>query len=233
LRLNARGPQRPAGEWAAPVSPKEAPGQSVTDRRPQMGDHEEHRKPTVTKTIELDIPDVPAPTNPFLGYWGSQLVIGHFLESSRIITLSSTFVRCVFSAREDYLAATKHLCTAFQSAREMQLSELYRSIARFESCIRSMYLAERAFVRLRRCDELSAESAAMINHEKPAFIAPTVRGRLKAARDTMEHIEELLAKGKLTEDLPYMVQPTGEEHPRTDLAQLADTVVVIDRLRIG
>ncbi|RXV64382.1 hypothetical protein D1006_39070 [Burkholderia stabilis] len=30
-----------------------------------------------------------------------------------------------------------------------------------------------------------------------------------------------------------MVQPTGEEHPQTDPAQLADTILVIDRLRIG
>ncbi|WP_071750854.1 hypothetical protein [Burkholderia ubonensis] len=187
----------------------------------------------MAKRIEFDIPDVPAPTNPFLGYWGSQLIIGHFSDSPKVVTLSSTFVRCVFSAREDYLAATQHLRAAFQSTREMHLSELYRSISRFETCISGMYLAERAFRRLRRCVELSADSAAVINHEKPAFIAPAVRDRLKAMRDTMQHIEELLAMGKLTEDLPYMVQPTGDEHPQTDSAQLADTVLVIDRLRIG
>lgn len=187
----------------------------------------------MAKRIEFDIPDVPAPTNPFLGYWGSQLIIGHFSDSPKIITLSSTFVRCVFSAREDYLAAAAHLRAAFQSTRAMHLSEMYRCIARFESSISSMYLAERAFVQLRRCKELSANGAAVINQEKPAFIAPAVRDRLKAMRDTMEHIEELLAKGRLTQDLPYMVQPTGEEHPLSDPAQLADTVMVIDRLRIG
>lgn len=187
----------------------------------------------MTKRIEFDIPDVPAPTNPFLGYWGAQLIIGHFSNSSKVVTLSSTFVRCVFSAREDYLAATQHLYAAFQSTRAMQLSELYRSIGRFETCISGMYLAERAFVRLRRCVELSPESAAVINDETPAFIAPRVRDRLKLMRDTMQHIEELLAKGKLTEDLPYMVQPTGDERPLADPEELADTVLVIDRLRIG
>ncbi|WP_186183710.1 hypothetical protein [Burkholderia gladioli] len=187
----------------------------------------------MAKRIEFDIPDVPAPTNPFLGYWGSQLVIGHFSDSQKVVTLTSTFVRCVFSAREDYLAAAQHLCTAFRSTRAMHLSELYRSIARFETCISGMYLAERAFVRLRRCAELSSESAAVINHTKPSFIAPAVRDRLKAMRDTMQHIEELLAKGKLTEDLPYMVQPTGDERPLTDANQPADTLQIIDRLRIG
>ncbi|RXV64381.1 hypothetical protein D1006_39065 [Burkholderia stabilis] len=156
----------------------------------------------MVKCIEFDIPDVPAPTNPFLGYWGSQLIIGHFSDSPKVVTLSSTFVRCVFSAREDYLAATQHLRAAFQSTRAMHLSEPYRSISRFEACISGMYLAERAFMRLRRCAELSAESAAVINHEKPAFISAAVRDRLKNMRDTMQHIEELLAKGKLTEDLP-------------------------------
>lgn len=187
----------------------------------------------MAKRIEFDIPDVPAPTNPFLGYWGAQLIIGHFSDSPKVITLSSTFVRCVFSAREDYLAATQHLRAAYQSTRAMHLSELYRSIARFETCISGMYLAERAFRRLRRCIELSPDSAAVINQQKPGFIAPAVHDRLKAMRDTMQHIEELLAKGKLTEDLPYMVQPTGEEGALTDPEELADTVLVIDRLRIG
>ena len=120
-----------------------------------------------TMIIEFDIPDVPAPTNPFLGYWGSQLVIGHFSDSAKVITLSSTFVRCVFSAREDYLSAAQHLRTAFQSAREMHLSEIYRSIARFESCITGVYLAVRAFVRLRRRVELSPDARALINCSKP------------------------------------------------------------------
>lgn len=187
----------------------------------------------MTKAIQIDIPDVPAPTNPFLGYWGSQLVVGHFSDCPKIITLSSTFVRCVFSAREDYLAASEHLRTAYQATRAMHLSEIYRCISRFESRISSIYLAECAFDRLRRRRELSVESTKVINDRKPSFIAPAVRDRLKAMRDTMEHIEELLAEGKLTEDLPYMVQPTGEERPQTDSAQLADTIVVIDRLRIG
>jgi hypothetical protein len=187
----------------------------------------------MTKSIEFDIPDVPTPTNPFLGYWGSQLIIGHFSESPKVITLSSTFVRCAFSAREDYQAATKHLRAAFQSTRAMQLSEMYRCISRFESCISGMYLAVRAFLRLRRCVELSPESRPEINGEKSAFISPSVRDRLKMMRDTMQHIEERLARGELTEDLPYMVQPTGEEFTRNDPAQLAQTVLVIDRLRIA
>lgn len=93
----------------------------------------------MTTAIEFAIPDVPAPTNPFLGYWGAQLVVGHFSEKPLVITLSSTFVRCVFSAREDYLAAKQHLLAAYQASREIHLSELYRCISRFESCISSVY----------------------------------------------------------------------------------------------
>lgn len=187
----------------------------------------------MTKTIEFDIPDVPAPTNPFLGYWGAQLIVGHFSDSPKVITLSSTFVRCVFSAREDYLAATNHLRAAFQSTQALQLSEMYRSISRFELCISSMYLASRAFRRLRRCAELPPDSYVVVNGEKPAFIAPRIGDRLKVMRDTMQHIEERLAKGELRNDLPYMVQPTGEERTRNDSSQLAQTVLTIDRLRIA
>lgn len=69
------------------------------------------------------------------------------------------------AARADHMAATAHLRVVFQATRKMRLSETYRSISRFESCMSCMYLGGRAFVRLPCCDELWADSAAVISYE--------------------------------------------------------------------
>jgi hypothetical protein len=53
-------------------------------------------------------------TNPFPRYWSSQLIIGHFSDSPKVVALSLIFVCCVFLVREDYLAAIQHLRAAFQ-----------------------------------------------------------------------------------------------------------------------
>lgn len=201
--------------------------------RAKQGKRIGHFFNALTMIIEFSIPDVPAPTNPFLGYWGAQLVVGHFSDSTKVITLSSTFVRCVFSAREDYLAAAQHLRGAFRASRAMHLGEIYRSIARFESCITGVYLAVRAFVRFRRCVELSPEARAVINSCKPVFATKAVKDRLKVMRDTMQHIEERLITDELTDDLPYMIQPTGAEFALNDPTQPGQTVRTIDRLRIA
>ncbi|CAN7790274.1 hypothetical protein LJR034_009042 [Caballeronia sp. LjRoot34] len=185
--------------------------------------------------IRFDIPDVPAPTDPFVGYWGKQLFTGHFSYRPFVITLTSTYVRCVFAAREDYLAAAQHLRGAWTSDvnRAMKVSEVYRSISRFESCITGMYLAVRSMRELRKRQELTARERAVICElkPKPRFLgsAGELLGKM---RNKMQHIEEELAAGKLKNDLPIMIQPTGPEVPADDPANPQQTLRTIDRMRV-
>lgn len=147
--------------------------------------------------IKLDIPDVPAPTDPFVGYWGKQIFVGHFSDNPSVITLTTTYVRCVFAAREDYLAAAQHLRSVWASDpdRTMKVSDLYRSISRFESCITGMYLAVRSMRELRKRKDLTARERAVICElkPKPRFLgsAGELLGKM---RNKMQHIEEELQR---------------------------------------
>jgi hypothetical protein len=119
--------------------------------------------------IKFDIPDAPAPTDPFVEYWGKQIFTGHFSDDPLVVTLTSTYVRCVFAAREDYLATAEHLRSVWapDPNRAIKVSELYRSIARFESCITGMYLAVRSMRELRKRQNLSPRERAVICEWKP------------------------------------------------------------------
>ena len=185
--------------------------------------------------IKLDIPDVPAPTDPFVSYWGKQIFVGDFSDNPTVVTLTTTYVRCVFAAREDYLAAAQHLRTVWapDPDRTMKVSDLYRSISRFESCITGMYLAVRSMRELRKRKELTARERAVICElkPKPRFLgsAGELLGKL---RNKMQHIEEELAAGKLKDDLPIMIHSTGPEIPVDDPVNPKQTLKTIDRLRV-
>ena len=184
--------------------------------------------------IDFDIPEIAAPTNPFLGYWGAQAFIGHFSESAVVQTLASTFVRCVFTAWEDYCDADRYLrCTFQPRGGNLNVSDLYRAVSRFESCITGMHLAVRSFRALRKRKELRDHaSAAVINAQKPVFLSSAAGGKLALLRNKIQHIEEELAKGTLSGDYTYMIQPTGPEVVLDDSAQPGQTRKTIDRLKI-
>ena len=185
--------------------------------------------------IKLDIPGVPAPADPFVGYWGKQIFIGHFSDNPFVVTLSSTYVRCVFAAREDYLAGAQHLRNVWAPDPNcaLKVSEIYRSIARFESCITAMYLAVRSMRKLRKRQDLTARERAVICElkQKPRFLgsAGELLGKM---RNKMQHIEEELAAGKLKDDLPMMIQSTGPEVPIDDPTNPKQTIKTIDRVRV-
>lgn len=115
----------------------------------------------------------------------------------------------------------------------MKLSDLYRSISRFESCITSMYLAVRSLRELRKRQELTERERAVICEAKPKPRFLGAAGELLGKmRNKMQHIEEELANGKLKDELPIMIQPTGPEVAVDDPAQPGQTVKTIDRLRV-
>ncbi|MGF6534272.1 hypothetical protein P3T20_005076 [Paraburkholderia sp. GAS206C] len=182
--------------------------------------------------IEFDIPEIPNQSNPFVGYWGSQMLIGHFSDSPRVISLSATFVRCTFSALEDYRSADEHLRAYFGSHDTIKVSESYRSVSRFESCITNVHLAIRAFGALRRRSELTAKARSVINEKKPRFISSAISDRVREVRNTIQHIEDRLANGSLEGDLTYMIQPTGPEVPVDDIEISRQTKKTIDRIKI-
>lgn len=158
-----------------------------------------------------------------------------FSDNPFVVTLSSTYVRCVFAAREDYLVAAEHLRSVWtpDANGAIKISDLYRSIARFESCITGMHLATRSMRELRKRQDLSARERAVIceTKPKPRFLgsAGELLGKM---RNKMQHIEEELAAGMLKDDLPIMIQPTGPEVSVDDPADPKQTLKTIDRLRV-
>lgn len=66
--------------------------------------------------IEFDIPDVPAPTDPFVGYWGKQVFVGHFSEDPFVVSLASRMC-AVFSLPAKITSPPRSTCAAFGSRR--------------------------------------------------------------------------------------------------------------------
>jgi hypothetical protein len=136
---------------------------------------------------------------------------------------------------EDYLAAAQHLrnYNTPSPGQPVRLSELYRCITRFESCITGMYLAVRSMRELRKRRDLSPRERAVLceTRPKPRFVG-SAGERLGRMRNQMQHIEEELAGGKLKDDLPIMIQPTGPEAPVSDPASPGQTLKTIDRVRV-
>ncbi|MBU9198861.1 hypothetical protein KTD33_30505 [Burkholderia gladioli] len=181
------------------------------------------------------MPDVPAPGEPFVGYWGKQMFLGHFSEKSVVVTLSSTYVRCVFAAREDYLAAGQYLRSFYTPAVNgpMRIGDLYRGISRLESCIGGMHLAVRSMTELRKRKELAERERSVISEttRKPRFLG-AASDLLRMMRNKMQHIEDELARGRLKGDLPIMIQPTGPEKAVDDPGNPGQVLKTIDRLRV-
>ncbi|CAG9186107.1 hypothetical protein [Cupriavidus pampae] len=184
--------------------------------------------------IKLSIPAVHAPNDPFLGYWGKQAFLGHFSDNPFVTTIASTYVRCVFAAREDYQSAAEHLKNYWEGdGNALRVSELYRAITRLESCITAMYLAVRALRQLRKRRELTERERAVIcaKKAKPRFLGSD-GDLLGQIRNKIQHIEEELAEGKVSKDLPFMIVMTGPEVPVDDPRNPGQVLKTIDRLQV-
>lgn len=183
--------------------------------------------------ISLDTPDVPAPTDPFLAYWGKRAFLGDFSKVPAVASLAATFVRCVFGAREDYLAAITHLRNYYESSGQqpIKLSELYRCVTRFEACITSMYLAVRSMQALRKRRDLAPResNALCASRPKPHFLGTDAQ-KIGKLRNAIQHVEEELATGRLGGDLASMIYPTGPEVAFDDGVNQNQTLLTIDRL---
>jgi hypothetical protein len=103
-------------------------------------------------------------------------------------------VRLTDKSINEYLAAYE-ACTDFDTHKnEGRISPYFRAIDNFESCINSLFRATRHAQRLRpriKTDKLdSADWKAVRN----------AQSRLKGLRNTIEHTEEELAKGTITDE---------------------------------
>ena len=67
----------------------------------------------------------------------------------------------------------------------------------------------------------------------PHFTKDSIANRIREVRDTIQHMDERVLKGKLPEGKTFMLTATGPETPVLDSDQPNQTRKVIDRLTIG
>jgi hypothetical protein len=108
---------------------------------------------------------------------------------------------------------------------------MHHAVSHFESCLSDMHRAINCFTRLRRHKELPEGLRSALNEEKPRFIADQISDQLRAIRNEIHHLEELVMDGRLQEGQAIALKPDGPETPHA--IEPNQTVKTIDRLVIA
>ena len=180
--------------------------------------------------LSIEVPEINEYPEGFPQYWLNILFKGSVSSSFQIIALASTYVRLVEAALVEYRMGHLKLKEFWSSHTSINLGAINRSVSHFESCLSDMYRAINCYTRLRRHKELRELSQAL-NEERPRFIADNISDQLRAIRNEIHHLEELVTDGRLTEGSPFALKPDGPEtsHP----TEANQTVKTIDRLVIA
>lgn len=180
--------------------------------------------------VSIDIPDINEYPEGFPQYWLKAIFISPVSSSFQINALTSTYVRLVEAALVEYRLGHLKLKEFWDTHTSLNLGAMHRSVSHFESCLSDMYRAINCFSRLRRHKELG-ELSQILNEERPRFIANDISDQLRAIRNEIHHLEELIMDGRLTEGSPIALKADGPEtqHP----TEANQTVKTIDRLVIA
>lgn len=181
--------------------------------------------------VTIEVPEIVEFPKGFPSYWVKTMFIGSVSADYKINALASTYMRLVEAALVEYRLARPQLNAFWNTHDSINLSAMHRAIAHFETCLTDMHRAISCFVRLRRRPELPDELRAILNKEKPEFIAARVSDRLREIRNAIHHLEERVAEGTIAQGESFILTADGIETPHP--TEPGQTNKAFDRLKIG
>ena len=181
--------------------------------------------------IFFDVPDVNEHQNGFPGYWLQILFISSVSQNFQINALTTTYVRLVEAALVEYRFGQDKLKEYWNTHTSINLSAMHRAVSHFESCLSDMHRAISCFTRLRRHKDLPGSLRQVLSAEKPRFVADHVSDQLRAFRNEIHHLDELVMDGRLQQGQSIALRPDGPEVPHP--TEPNQTNKTIDRLVIA
>ena len=181
--------------------------------------------------IFFDVPEIEEHPNGFPEYWLQVLFINTISPNFQISALTTTYVRLVEAALVEYRLGQTKLKEYWNTHTSVNLSAMHRSVSHFESCLSDMHRAINCFTRLRRHKDLPHGLGLVLNTERPRFVTDQVSDQLRALRNKIHHLDDMIMDGRLQQGQSIALRPDGLEvtHP-TEPNQTNKT---IDRLVIA
>jgi len=181
--------------------------------------------------VSIEVPEIDEYPNGFPRYRLKGLFIGPVSSSFQINALSTTYIRLVEAALVEYRLGQSKLKEFWGTHTSLNIRAIDRAISHFESCLSDMHRAINCFTRLRRHKELPEGLRLALNEEKPRFVADQISDQLRAIRNEIHHLEDLVMDGRLQEGQAFALMPDGPETPHP--TEPNQTVKTIDRLVIA
>jgi hypothetical protein len=181
--------------------------------------------------VSIEVPEIEEYPNGFPLHWLKVLFIGSVSSSFQIRTLVTTYIRLVEAALVEYRLGQSKLKEYWGTHASINWGAIQRAISHFESCLSNMHRAINCFTRLRRHRELPDDLRLALNEERPRFVAAQISDQLRAIRNDIHHLEELVMDGRLQEGQAFTLMPDGPETPHP--TEPNQTIKTIDRLVIA
>ena len=181
--------------------------------------------------VEFDLPHMPDVRESSSEYWTRYLFVGSPSELYEVNALATTYMRLTEGAIEEYQMGAESLRRFWAPNRtNLELSSMHRAIFHFESALTAVHRAIDAYRRLRSHkdrDPLILHVQAL----KPSFVSDRIANRFRDARDVIQHLNEMIAKGQVSEGQPVALKPEGPEVAHA--SEIGQTVKTFDRLVAG
>jgi len=181
--------------------------------------------------VSIEVPEIDEYPNGFPLHWLKVWFIGSVSSSFQINALATTYIRLVEAALVEYRLGQSKLKEYWGTHTSLNIRAIDRAISHFESCLLDMHRAINCFTRLRRHQELPEGLRLALNEEKPRFVAGQISDQLRAMRNEIYHLEELVMDGRLQKGQAFALMPDGPETPHP--TEPNQTVKTIDRLVIA
>ena len=181
--------------------------------------------------VSIEVPEIDEYPNGFPLHWLKVWFIGSVSSSFQINALATTYIRLVEAALVEYRLGQSKLKEYWGTHTSLNIRAIDRAISHFESCLSDMHRAINCFTRLRRHKELPEGLRLALNEEKPRFVADQISDQLRAIRNEIHHLEDLVMDGRLQEGQAFALMPDGPETPHP--TEPNQTVKTIDRLVIA
>lgn len=182
--------------------------------------------------FQLEMPELTEFPNDFPGHWMNILFTKTRPDTYQIHALTTTYVRLVEAAMEDYRLARGLVDEVWvhRDPSSIPIGAHNRASAYLEACLTNMHRAVRCMNKIRNRPDVPSDLKSLIP-QRVRFTEPLIADRIRDVRDAVHHLEEKVLKGRVPEQTPFMVQAVGPETPVRE--EPGQTLKTIDRLQIG
>lgn len=185
--------------------------------------------------IELNLPK-PEISHSVNGFW-LRSIFGDFpTENWKVNALTSTFVSLAQNAASEYEQACAYAEDFYINSRGrggLSLGSMHMMARRYENVISNTHRSIGAFSKLRGHRDAPQKFRDHLNANRPAFLSNGFANRVRAMRNAVHHMDEMVGTERLRQGQPLHVLLSGLETPVQCDDQPNQTLMVFDRLTLG